>query len=495
MAGGHKYLNTAEALEAITDRGKFERLVTSILRSANCDYAPIIHTGINAQGEPIPSPVDGFCLVAGSKPDHFLFSQHTTTERSNLRRKWLDESDGDLIKAYNKSQEIRKKNPEAKFTIILTTNQHLTMEDNLIIDTYEKAKELKLECDIWEQSRLAGFLDDTPEGHWLRREFLGTEAELLSNSLLGYICKESLARYQKEIQLSDPRTWLQRTIDDFIQSGILQNRYTFQVLIGDSGYGKSVAAYTALKKHIESGGYGLWVPAEFINNCTSITSAIDKVFQELYPYLSPGSGESTQKVIPEGSKFIIVVDDINRTDDPKKIIRRLLNWSRPYHSEIAEVAKNLSSDYFIICPLWPQIWDRDQDESPWIQTVSVGLMTQEECYAAVGLVTLEAGRSLSSAEKQALAAKLGNDPVLIGLFYQLIIGDSKSTDLNMMAEGVVERFISRCIEEVASDGGLYLPIDYKNALSNTCMHMLRERRFYPSWEKRFKPGLRRTKKY
>jgi hypothetical protein len=431
-------LNTAEALEAITDRGKFELLVTSILRRADSNYAAIIHTGINPQRETITSPVDGFCRVPGSKPDHFLFLQHTTTERSKLRNKWLNDPDGDLTKAYHISQEIRKNNPGAEFTVVLATNQHLTMADKLIIDTYQKARELELKCDIWEQSRLVDFLDNEPEGHWLRREYLGIEAERLSEPLLGFICKKSLAYYEKGIQSSDPGTWIPRTIDDFIRSSFLENRYTFQALVGDSGYGKSVAAYKALRKHLESGGYGLWVPAEFISNSASIDIVIDKVFTELYPHLSSGSGEFTRNLIPEGSKFILVVDDVNRTDSPNKIITRLQNWSRPYRSETAgaetvKTTKNLSSDYFIICPLWPQIWDYNQSKSSWIQTVSIGPMSPEEGSLAVGLVTSEAGRSLSITEKQLLATKLGNDPVLIGLFYQLIIGESKPVNLTVLS--------------------------------------------------------------
>lgn len=478
-------MNTAEALEAITDRGKFERLVTSILRRADSNYAAIIHTGINPKGEPIPSPVDGFCLVPGSKPDHFLFLQHTTIERSKLRNKWLNDSDGDLIKANKIAQEVRKKNQEAEFTIILATNQYLSLD--LIKDTCDKAREFKLKPDIWEQSRLAGFLDGTPDGHWLRREYLGIEAERLSEPLLGYICKKSLAHYEKGIQSSDPGTWIPRTIDDFIRSSFLENRYTFQALVGDSGYGKSVAAYKALRRHIESGGYGLCVPAEFISNSTSIDTAIDKVFAELYPHLLSGSGEYTRNLIPKGSKFILVVDDVNRTNSPNKIITSLRNWSRPYRSETVgnetvKTPKNLSSDYFIICPLWPQIWDYNQSKSSWIQTVSIGPMSPEEGSSAVGLVISEAGRSLSSTEKQLLATKLGNDPVLIGLFYHLIIGESKSVNLNEMAEDVVEKFIFRCIDEVAIDGGSYLPNEYSNSLSKICINMLRKSRFYPSWE-------------
>jgi len=390
-------LNTTEALEAITDRGKFERLVTLILRRADSNYAAIIQTGINSKGETIPSRVDGFCLVPGSKPEQFIFLQHTTTERSELKNKWLNDSDGDLIKASNMAKEIREKNQEAEFTVILATNQRPSLD--LIRDTLDKAIELKLNPDIWEQSRLAGFLDGTPDGHWLRKEYLGIEAERLSQPLLDYICKNSLEAYEKGIQLSDPRTWIPRTIDDSIRSSFLENRYTFQALVGDSGYGKSAAAYTALRKHIESGGYGLWMPPEFINNSTSIDKAIDKVFAELYPHLLAGSGEYARNLIPEGSKFILVVDDVNRSDEPSKIITRLRNWSRPYSSETpgdrtAETTQNLSS-FFIICPLWPQFWDPEQSKTPWTQTISIGLMTPEDGVSAVGLITSEIGRSLS----------------------------------------------------------------------------------------------------
>jgi hypothetical protein len=474
-------LNTAEALEAITDRGEFELLVTSILRRADSKYAAIIHTGINPRGETIRSPVDGFCLVPGSEPDHFLFIQHTTTERSALRKKWLN-NNGDLIKANSKAQEIRKNNPEAEFTVILVTNHYLTMADNIINDTYQKAKELNLKCDIWEQSRLTDFLDNEPEGHWLRRKYLGIEAEFLSESLLHYLCNESLTRYKNEIQLSDPITWITRGINKFIKSGFLKNKYTFQALVGDSGYGKSIAAYSAFKEHIESNGHGLWIPAEFINNCISIESAIDKVLNELYPQLEVGSGKLARKFISEDSKFILVVDDVNRTAEPNKIITKLLNWSRPNRSDTTETTNNPSSDYLIICPLWPQIWDYNQNKSSWIQTVSIGPMNPDEGLLAVELVTKEAGIYLSNIEKEAIANKLGNDPFLIGLFSQLIIGASTSINLINLAEDAMERFIDQCAKEVVDSNRSYLKNEYLNALSKVCMYMLREKRLNPFWE-------------
>ena len=468
----------------MTDRGKFESLAMSILRSADSDCSAVIHTGINAQGETIPSPVDGFCLVPGIKPDRFLFLQFTTIDRKGLKTKWLKDDDGDLIKAYNLAQEIREKNSEADFTIILATNQRIDMTDKLLFETYEKARDLKLNCRIWDQSLLADFLDNRPEGHWLRRSYLGVEAELLSESLLGYICKESLARYEKENQLFDPEVWLPRTIDCFIHAGIFDNRYTFQVLVGDSGFGKSVAAYTALKNHIESGGYGLWVPADFIHNCTSIENVVDRTLRDLYPHLLKGSEKYMPQFIREGSKFILVIDDINRIDEPKKIIDKLLNWSRPLQSDAVNDTRDSSSSYFVICPLWTQIWDRNQRTNSWIHSVSVGPMTPEETLVAIRLATSAAGLFLTSAENRVLATKLGNDPVLIGLFYQLIINGPNSIsldDLDEIADSVVERFIDQCINEVASDKG-YLSNEYIKALSDVCTHMLIERRFNPSWE-------------
>ncbi len=194
-------MNTAEALEKITDRGKFELLVTSVLRKHNRDYAAIIHTGINAQRETIKSPVDGFCRVPGSVPPRYLLVQHATTDRSQLEKKWLhdhttvktrknnrktqpsESDDGDLLKAGQEAKKIKTKFPDAQCTVILATNQHLPQGIELITKVEEKAATLGVDVDIWEQSKIADFLDSTPEGHWLRKEYLGINAETEADAL------------------------------------------------------------------------------------------------------------------------------------------------------------------------------------------------------------------------------------------------------------------------------------------------------------------------
>src|SRR6266851_2683711 len=94
-----QHVTTAALLEGMTDRAKFELLATGVLRKAEPIYAAIIHTGVNAQGETIVSPLDGIHLIPGSSPAHYVFVQHTTEDRAKLRGKWLTARDADLTKA------------------------------------------------------------------------------------------------------------------------------------------------------------------------------------------------------------------------------------------------------------------------------------------------------------------------------------------------------------------------------------------------------------
>ena len=168
-------MKTVKALESITDRGKFELLVNSILRKLKKEYSALISTGVNALGETIRSPIDGFCEVPDSEPKRFIMVEHTTIDRKKLEEKWLFEnqltndkkkakkSDGDLIKAGKKAKELRQKFPGAEFVVILTTNQRVSNE--LIEKVYKKAHDLNVRVEIIEQSIIADFLDTTDEGH------------------------------------------------------------------------------------------------------------------------------------------------------------------------------------------------------------------------------------------------------------------------------------------------------------------------------------------
>lgn len=111
-------MTTASLLESITDRSRFELLATSVLRKANLNYSAIIHTGINAAGETIVSPVDGF---------HFLdrwFASHQTLRGLMIAAEFLKHvgtrKDLDLLSRYSISAEgemVEKVRGDAEFAV------------------------------------------------------------------------------------------------------------------------------------------------------------------------------------------------------------------------------------------------------------------------------------------------------------------------------------------------------------------------------------------
>ena len=476
-------MNTAQALEAITDRGKFELLVTPILRMNDKNYESIIHTGINAQGETIKSPLDGFCLVPDSKPSHFIFVAHTTTDLTRLEKKWLSDDQnnlGDLIKAGQEAKEIKSKNPDAKCTVILTTNQHLNI--NLPKKVYEKAEELKVSCDIWEQSRLRDFLDNTGEGHWLRRLYLGVEVELLSASLLKEVCDQSLKLYEKELftnlKYCVPRQEDQRTKED--QYG----KYTVQFLIAESGFGKSVIAFKTLKEHIENGGYGFWIPAEVFEKSMTFQSAIENILREMVPSLVAGVGNDVQLLIGMNSRILIVVDDINRTNNPAKLVQKVLALSRPQSDDVSS-SNSVMFSYSVVCSIWPQFWEpisRDLSNKSWINNIEIGSMAATEGKESIIIAGVQSNIKIPDTEAICLSEKMGNDPVIIGLFNELLTKDNEN-DLNVLTNDVIERFINAVMKQVTNAlTSTSLLGEFKKCLLVLSRHMLTYKRIYPTWE-------------
>jgi hypothetical protein len=183
-------MTTASILESYNNRPGFELLATSVLRKVKPTCAGIIHTGMNAQGETIVSPIDGLHLIPNSSPPHYVFVHHTTTDRDRLREKWLTEKHADLPKALKLASRIRQKQPNALFTVVLTTNQRL--DANLTIDVHLFAASENVSVEFLEQSEITHFLDTTPDGQWLRKEFLGIAAERLSVDLLHQLRRRPL---------------------------------------------------------------------------------------------------------------------------------------------------------------------------------------------------------------------------------------------------------------------------------------------------------------
>lgn len=495
-------MKTAERLESITDRSAFELLATHVLRKEEPVCRGIIHFGINAKGETIVAQSDGFCPVPESDPAHFVWVQHTTTDRKGLMGKWLGEGKepGDLIKASTEAQQIRNDNPNARFTIVLSTNQRVpnplrdkkskednetspsTFHDQADTDTekpepqfnlayaiYKRAKELGVEVIIWEQSRYAAFLDSEQDGQWLRKEFLGTEAEMLSALLLSELSKKSLANYRRE-QFTDPENWVVRQLDTRLQDGVNNQLYTIKFLIGEPGFGKSAAAYKFLEQYIASGGFGFCIPEQVIEDAISLEDTLRQMLERLYPSLLSGEVSRIKEIVSSKLPFVIVVDDVNRAGNPTQLIRRLAAWATPH--------------FLIICPVWPRFWLQTQElgNKPEIDAIIIERMSETEAIQAIEKLFSHREGKISILNARQVAWKLALDPFLIGSFGNLLT-DADMDDVIKQTDDVVTRTIEKRLAEASQNSPYhYLKNEYQEALTILVAQMLKNRNLYPGWQ-------------
>src|ERR1700760_3646878 len=106
-----------------------------------------------------------------------------------------------------------------------------------------KARELGVTCEIWDQSRLAAFLDIDATGQYLRQRFLGYGAEPLSMQLLRQIGPESIDRLATHTRLrNSPITWIHRGPERNIWAALHRPGAELHLIVGQSGFGKTVIA-------------------------------------------------------------------------------------------------------------------------------------------------------------------------------------------------------------------------------------------------------------
>ncbi|MGH7770635.1 MAG: hypothetical protein ACREQA_00175, partial [Candidatus Binatia bacterium] len=387
-------MTTASLLESMTDRSRFELLATSVLRKADTIYAAIVQTGLNAAGETIVSPIDGIHLVPHSNPPHYVFVQHTTTDRDRLRRKWLTDEDADLPKAVSEAKKIRQGLPSAKFTVVLSTNQRL--DKDLVQQVTQAAIAEALDIDIWEQHRIADFLDTTADGHWLRKIYLGVEAERLSEELLRDLCRQSVEKYRREILLPDHNPLVYRRNVDQILGSVGLDKCSLCFVQGNSGYGKSTACLQALERRLDAGLLGIWLPAKYIQNATAIEFALDDWLRTLHPTLEPDAGRVAMALSATAGRLAMVVDDINRTADPVRIVRTLVGSTAPWGNEAPgsgskdqDTGKSPVFSTVLVVPVWADHLRKflePSGEKAWIRVLSVGEMSAEECSQVIRAV-------------------------------------------------------------------------------------------------------------
>ena len=490
-------MTTASQLAEVTDRGKFERIAIQILRKFESECAAILRLGTNTLDEPIPSALDGFCRVPGVHPPRFVSVECTTTDPGGLRKKWLkgwyhspgkvktctkSNDTGDLVKAASEASQLRTQFPDASFKVHLAVNQCVKQE--LYVEVQKASDELGVECEIWDVTRLADFLD-RPEGQVFRRE-LGISAPDLSPELLAEIGLASLERCQQEA-LTDPNLWINREAGAQLRSRLSIGGHSLIALVGDPGRGKTSLGFQALVAHLRSGGFGLCVDAERIGDCHNLDEAIGETIRSHSPNLALGQERAFRQFLEPGRTFVVLLEDLNRAASPTRLLQKIIALTRPQGgkslNEISRTPTKPGASVVVLMPTWPAHMEEVATrlkESPWITMLNVNHMDPREADEALARVFDAARSSVGPALRVEIAVRLERDPILIGLLGRLLISNVQSDPAELSAD-VAGHYLERCIEETTARTNCLLKSDVSLALDRLAAQLLLSRCLNPPW--------------
>ena len=301
-------------------------------------------------------------------------------------------------------------------------------------------------------------MDFDPRGQWIRKTFLGVEPTALSERLLRDL---SLRSIRSSLPPDDPELWVDRSVEEALRDRV-DDRVQF--VLGESGVGKTVACLKHLQRHVQAGGFGLVVDDEILRTSVAIEDAIGRTLQNLQPSLRGSAGSDALSLASENDRLTLVIEDINRSLQPSRLVERLAAWNA--HDTSTEDLPH----WRILCPIWPQTIALVSDTASKAvneSTVAIALFTKDEAVAAVrrrcdGLTDLEA---------EALASALGYDPLLIALHED---GENASDPAS-----VIHTYVAHSLDRLASSEGRYTPGEYWSALRTLSLEMLKRRRLEP----------------
>lgn len=466
--------DTVRQLARITDEGVFERLATAVLRKADAQYELVSHPGVNSNGKTIKSPVDGIAFVPGADPPHMIVIHHTITAAKDLVGKWLHdpatakvrnrggkptEPPGDVTKTAAIVSKERARTPNLRATLVLTTNQDPGQE--IISDVNAAGLAAGLAIDIWPRSRLANFLDNDPDGQWLRRQYLGIEQERISANLLRALGHKSL---EAAAPPDNPEAWIDRELDR-----ALATRDSEKVLfvIADSGCGKSVACYKRLRDNLNKEAFSLVLSDEDIAGSPTLDHALENALLKLHHALAPGCGGAARQLGTAAQPLVITVEDINRSGRGASLIERIARWS--------EGAAADADGWQILCPVWPQVISSLTDEARKrisANAVYAAPLTKDEGTRAVQVRRSLQRRTISQFDAAAIAEALGHDPLLIALH---------DPEAAPTADHTIGQFIESSLQRLSAARQDYSAAEYRGALRNVAKSILLRRDLDPEW--------------
>lgn len=479
--------DTRNKLGKMASPDEFEALATSVLREAEPAYASIIHVGTNADGRAVRSPVDGITIYRSEGNRRLLMAQHTITARKDLRAKWLDKTSGDVVKAKRiLAQELDRSAVEGA-TLVLACS--CEPAEDLIRDVHAAAGPA-LTVDLWPASRIADFLDRHPEGQWLRARQFSDPATRLSRSLASEVSRKSVADYLPLVSRAEEVT---RSLDASLAKFAREGRGAGFV-VGESGLGKSVALRRLCDEWLTAGGIALVFRHEYVEQAANIEQAVGLCLQHWSPGLESGCGHAALAFAEVDKPLLLIVEDVNQSSNPRRIIERLVGWS--VGKKEGEQAAGAAHSWRLLCPVWrgnSGLSDTQLRDHVAQRSFVVERFERTEALAAIANRASSAGISLTGLERNDLAVALGDDPLLIGLNRDWSAPDPK---------GAIQSYIDGNFAEIADDA--LLVADLRYALDLLCERMVEAGCVDPQWtqicswfsgENSILPALRRLIKH
>ncbi|WP_135855312.1 NACHT domain-containing protein [Halorussus salinus] len=485
-------------LTEMGDPGRFEKLSTEILRWSNKKYRSVIQTGVNTEGKPIRDPVDGLGQAPDANPPHFVFLEFTTTKKSGLERKWLanpdpetDKSKGDLIKAAEQAEDIREDVPHADFTVVLVSNR--VLDSDLMRAVFGTASSFDISVDVWDVHRLAGFLQTDPNGQYLRSKYFGIDEERLSEPLLLELSNDSLRSYEESFRIPVDTAKVERpeqsTIIESARSSGMESY--FIPIVGNSGFGKTVICHQVMEQWRADEKPTLRLDSEDIENAKTLAQALQSGLTRLQPSLESTAGQKAIQLAQDTSQLLIVVDDLNRADNPSQLLSQLQNWMGGAREVASDGSGNGESadigglPVTILCPLWPRIWakqKRNINQNKFAKIIELGPLSAEKAGHLIQAHADAHGHDFTDEKALSLAEKVGRDPHLIGLLGQLMHTKDTIDDLPDTSKEVLDEYSEYAYETAteASDGSLIVP-DYERAVEELSLGVMENKNLAPTW--------------
>lgn len=434
-------MNTAGKIEEITDPALFERLASAVLRRKFPVLENLIESGTNAAGKSVKDPLDAFAQI---QKNEYAYIAYTTDK--NLKRKWLNNpattqsKKGDLLVLADTARRFRTLHPQAAFIFYFVTNQRVKSELNMALQ--EQIPEDYITIVLVEQSILADYLDYDKDGQYLRKQFFQIDQELFTLQLLGDISGSNLQQYAvSQFLLTFPP--IQTRAIDQLYHEVISSGNGLMLLTGESGSGKSIAAYQLMKNFQEQNKPVLRLSPEVIEQSTSLFSAIE------HQLLKENSKMDIDRDLMENlfsEKSLLVVDDINKHSSPVNLLEKLISWAQDKSFQSSSIA--------VLCPVWPKnLFSINESlrHTDMYRLLSLQPFTRDDGAQLIKTRTAAVSLYLSDADIIAILNETNADPLLLSLFVQEICNQKKY--IPNQGPDVIHRFIEKALHEVAKTTG------------------------------------------